>query len=142
MVEAGIDASTERFLQELARGEAAAAASTYDEDAILLPPAGEAVRGRKAIESFWQSGIEIGVRALELEPLERGEAGRLVYEVGRYRMVMQGAEDQPTLERGAYVVLHRQDPDGSWRRAVDTFNRSPSRASEKASGGGKGGSRR
>jgi ketosteroid isomerase-like protein len=134
MVEAEINASTERFLQELARGEAAAAASTYDEDAILLPPAGEAVRGRKAIESFWQSG--------NLEPLERGEAGRLVYEVGRYRMVMQGAEDQPTLERGAYVVLHRQDPDGSWRRAVDTFNRSPSRASEKASGGGKGGSRR
>jgi ketosteroid isomerase-like protein len=142
MVGAEIDASTERFLQELARGDAAAAASTYDEHAILLPPAGEAVRGRKAIESFWKSGIEIGVRALELEPLERGEAGRLVYEVGRYRMVMQWAEDQRTLERGAYVVLHRQDPDGSWRRAVDTFNREPSQASDKAFCGGKGGSKR
>jgi len=142
MVRAEIDASTERFLQELARGDAAAAASNYVEHAILLPPAGEAVRGRKAIESFWKSGIEIGVRALELEPLECGEAGRLVYEVGRYRMVMQWAEDQPTLERGAYVVLHRQNPDGSWRRAVDTYNRSPSQASEKAFDGGKGGSKR
>ena len=142
MVGAEIDAGNERFLQELARGDAAAVASAYNEDAILLPPAGEAVRGRKAIESFWQSGIEIGVRALELEPLERGDAGQLVYEVGRYRMVLQPAEDQPTLERGAYVVLHRQDPDGSWRRAVDTFNRSPSQASERVCGGGKGGSRR
>jgi ketosteroid isomerase-like protein len=142
MVRAEIDTCTERFLTELARGDAAGAASTYGEHAILLPPAGEAVRGRKAIESFWKSGIEIGLRALELEPLDRGEAGRLVYEVGRYRIVMQSAEDQPTLERGAYVVLHRQDRDGSWRRAVDTFNGSPSQASERACGGGKGGSRR
>jgi ketosteroid isomerase-like protein len=142
MVEAEIDASTERFLQELARGDAAAAASVYDEDAILLPPTGEAVRGRKAIESFWQSGIEIGVRTIELEPHERGEAGLLVYEVGRYRMVMQAAEDQPTLEHGAYVVLHRQEPDGSWRRAVDTFNRAPSQGLGRASRGGKGGSKR
>ena len=128
MVEAEIDASTERFLQELARGDAVAAASTYDEQAILLPPVGEAVRGRKAIRSFWQSGIEIGVRAIELEPLERGEAGRLVYEVGRYRTVLQQAEEQPTFEPGAYVVLLRQEPDGSWLRVVDTFNRAPSRA--------------
>jgi ketosteroid isomerase-like protein len=50
MVEAEINASTERFLQELARGEAAAAASTYDEDAILLPrparPSGDGRRSR------------------------------------------------------------------------------------------------
>ena len=142
MVGAEIDAGNERFLQELARGDAAAVASAYNQHAILLPPTGEAIRGRKAIESFWRSGIEIGVLAVELEVLERGDAGQLVYEVGRYRMVLQPAEDQPTLERGAYVVLHRQDPDGSWRRAVDTFNRSPSQASERVCGGGKGGSRR
>jgi ketosteroid isomerase-like protein len=135
-----IDASNGRFLEELARGDAAAAASTYDEHAILLPPTGEAIKGRKAIQSFWQSGIEIGVRAVELEPLERGEADRFVYEVGRYRMVLQRAEDEPTLERGAYVVLYRQEPDGSWRRAVDTFNREPSQASRRARGG-RGGSR-
>lgn len=142
MVEAEIDASTERFLQELARGDAAAAASIYDEHAILLPPTGEVVRGRKAIESFWQSGIEVGVRTIELEPHERGEAGRLVYEIGRYRMVMQAVEDQPALEHGAYVVLHRQEPDGSWLRAVDTFNRAPSQALGRAARGGNGDSKR
>jgi ketosteroid isomerase-like protein len=142
VVGAEIDASNERFLQELARGDAVAAASAYDEHAILLPPTGEAIRGRKAIESFWRSGIEIGIRAVDLEPLQRGEAGQLMYEVGRYRMVLQTAEDQPTFERGAYVVLHRQEPDGSWRRAVDTFNRAPSQALGTASPGGKGGSKR
>ena len=141
MVGAEIDAGNERFLQELARGDAAAVASAYNQHAILLPPTGEAIRGRKAIESFWRSGIEIGVRT-DLETLERPDADPFVYEVGRYRMLFQRAEDGPKLERGAYVVLHRQDPDGSWRRAVDTFNRSPSQASERVCGGGKGGSRR
>jgi ketosteroid isomerase-like protein len=117
-----IDASNGRFLEELARGDAAAAAAVYAEGAILLPPTGEVIRGRKAIESFWRSGIEIGVRSIELQRLEHSEADRLLYELGRYRMLVQRAEHEPKLERGAYVLLHRQEPDGSWRRAVDMFN--------------------
>ena len=142
MVRIEIDGGNGRFQEELACGDATAVAAVYAEGAILLPPSGEVIRGRKAIESFWRSGIEIGVRSVELQRLEHSEADRLLYELGHYRMVMQRADDQPTLEHGAYVVLHRQDPDGSWRRAVDTFNRSPSQSSEKAFGGGKGGSRR
>jgi ketosteroid isomerase-like protein len=116
-----IDASNERFLEELARGDATAAATAYAEGAILLPPSGEIIRGRKAIESFWRSGIEIGVRT-DLETLERADADPFVYEVGRYRMLFQRAEDGPKLERGAYLLLYRQEPDGSWLRAVDMFN--------------------
>jgi ketosteroid isomerase-like protein len=137
-----IDASSGRFLEELAKGDAAAAAAVYAEGAILLPPTGEVIRGRKAIESFWRSGIEIGVRSVELQRIEHSEADRLLYELGRYRMLVQRAGHEPKLERGAYVHLHKQEPDGSWRRAVDMFNRSPSQASEKDVGVGKGGSRR
>jgi ketosteroid isomerase-like protein len=94
----------------------------------LVPPSGEAIRGRKAIESFWRSGIEIGVRAVELDALELGDAGRLTYEVGRYRMLLRPADDEPRFERGAYVVLYKQEPDGSWLRAVDMFNATSSHA--------------
>jgi ketosteroid isomerase-like protein len=117
-----IDASNEQFLEELARGDAIAAAAAYDPHAILLPPTGEAIRGRNAIESFWRSGIEIGVGTVELETFECGDAGRLIYDVGRYRMLLERADREPKLERGAYLVLYRQEPDGSWRRAVDMFN--------------------
>jgi ketosteroid isomerase-like protein len=140
MVRPEINASNARFLEEIARGDAAAAAGVYAERAVLVPPSGEAIRGRKAIESFWRSGIEIGVRAVELEALELGDAGRLTYEVGRYRMLLRPADNEPRFERGAYVVLYKQEPDGSWLRAVDTFNREPSQASRRARGG-RGGSR-
>jgi ketosteroid isomerase-like protein len=137
-----IDAGNGRFLEELARGDAAAAAAAYAEHAILLPPNGDVIRGRKAIESFWRSGIEIGVRMVELEALERQDAERLVYEVGRYRMLFEADDAKPKLERGAYVVLHRQEPDGSWRRAVDMFNvTAPSHTPRSGRVTGKGGSK-
>ena len=132
MVETEIDASNTWFLQKLADGETAAAATAYEEHAVLLPPVGEAITGRKAIEIFWQSGIEIGVQAVELEPLERRQAARVVCEIGRYRFVLQRAEDQPTLEHGAYFAFHRHGPDGSWLRLVDSFNREPSPTSASA----------
>ena len=132
MVETEIDASNTWFLQKLADGETAAAATAYEEHAVLLPPVGEAITGRKAIEIFWQSGIEIGVQAVELEPLERRQAARVVCEIGRYRFVLQRAEDQPTLEQGAYFAFYRHGPDGSWLRLVDSFNREPSPTSASA----------
>ena len=136
-----IDARNAQFLEEIARGDAAAAAGVYAERAVLVPPSGEAIRGRKAIESFWRSGIEIGVRAVELEALELGEAGRLTYEVGRYRMLFQRADERPKLERGAYLLLYRQEPDGSWLRAVDMFNATSSQASRSEHVTAKGGSK-
>jgi ketosteroid isomerase-like protein len=141
-VRTGIDASNGRFLEELARGDAAAAAAVYAEGAILLPPTGEVIRGRKAIESFWRSGIEIGVRSIELERLEHSEADRLLYELGRYQMLVHRAEHEPKLERGAYVLLHRQEPDGSWRRAVDMFTTAPSDSPRTERVTVKGGSKR
>ena len=141
MVRTEINASNARFLEEISRGDAAAAAGVYAERAVLVPPSGEAIRGRKAIESFWRSGIEIGVRAVELDALELGDAGRLTYEVGRYRMLLRPADDEPRFERGAYVVLYKQEPDGSWLRAVDMFNAtsSPRPRSERVTA--KGGSK-
>jgi ketosteroid isomerase-like protein len=136
-----IDASNGRFLEEVARGDATAAATAYAEGAILLPPSGEIIRGRTAIESFWRSGIEIGVRRVDLETLERSDANRLVYEVGRYRMLFQRPDDEPKLERGTYVLLHRQGPDGSWLRAVDMFNATSSQAARSEHVTAKGGSK-
>jgi ketosteroid isomerase-like protein len=39
-------------------------------------------------------------------------------ETGRY--VLAGGA--VVLDRGKYLVLHRRQADGSWRRAVDVFN--------------------
>jgi uncharacterized protein (TIGR02246 family) len=116
-----IGANAERFAAALASGDGSGAAAVYVEDAVLLPPAGGAIRGREAIERFWQSGIEIGLRAVELEPLGWGGAGAILYEHGRYRMLLSAA-GRSKVQRGAYVLVHVQvTDDGSWHWAVSTF---------------------
>jgi uncharacterized protein (TIGR02246 family) len=117
-----IAATADRFAAALARGDSAEAAAVYVEDAIVLPPSGNVISGRDAIERFWLSGIEIGLDAVELEPLGRGNANSIVYEHGRYRIVLAPDGGRLQEQRGAYVVVHVQAAeDSSWRWAVGAF---------------------
>ena len=121
-MEAEIAANTERFSAALGSGDGAGAATVYVEEALLLPPTGDVISGREAIERFWRSGIEIGLRAVELEPLGRAGMGSVVYEHGRYRMLLSPAAGRSKVQRGAYVVVHvRVADDSSWHWAVSTF---------------------
>lgn len=121
-MEAEIAANTERFSAALGSGDGAGAATVYVEEALLLPPTGDVISGREAIERFWRSGIEIGLRAVELEPLGRAGMGSVVYEHGRYRMLLALVDDRSKVERGAYVVVQVQaDEDSPWRWAVNAF---------------------
>jgi ketosteroid isomerase-like protein len=120
-IEAEIVTSTERFHAALTRRDGSGAAAVYGEDALLLPPAGDVIRGRGAIGRFWSGGIEVGLRAVELERLGRGGTGSIVYEHGGYRMLLVHADGRSKVERGPYVVVHVRSEDGSWRWAVNTF---------------------
>ena len=55
---------------------------------------------------------------LETESLE--EHGDIAVEQGRY--VLRAAGD--VVERGKYVVVHRRQPDGTWRFGLDIWNSS------------------
>lgn len=120
-IEAEITANTERFSAALASGDGTGAVGAYADDALLLPPTGDVISGREAIERFWRGGIEIGLHAVELERRGRGGAGPVLYEHGRYRMRLALVDDRSKVERGSYVVVHVQADDGSWRWAVSAF---------------------
>jgi ketosteroid isomerase-like protein len=101
----------------LGAGDAALAAAAYAADGRLLSPAAELVRGRSEIEAYWRAGIAVGLSRLELQTLDLEVLGGVAIEVGRYVL-----ELGPTTDRGKYLVLHRRQADGAWRRAVDVFN--------------------
>jgi ketosteroid isomerase-like protein len=120
--EADIAANSERFSAAMSTGDCARAAAVYGEDAVLLPPTGDVIRGRPAIERFWRSGVEIGLHAVEFERFGRGGTGSVVYEHGRYRIAITRVDGRAQVERGPYVVVHVQaDENGSWHWAVNVF---------------------
>jgi ketosteroid isomerase-like protein len=114
--------SNRRFADAAARGDARTMASAYTNDADLLPPNAEALRGQVAIERFWRGGIEMGIRGLELETLQLEPADGLAYEIGRYTLCFQKEHGVPVTDEATYVVIHRRQPDGSWQKAVEIFN--------------------
>jgi uncharacterized protein (TIGR02246 family) len=114
--------SNRRFANAAARGDPRAMASAYTNDADLLPPDAEALRGRVAIERFWQGGIEMGIRGLELKTLQLVPADSLAYEIGRYTLCFEKEHGVRVTDLANYVVIHRSQPDGSWQKAVEIFN--------------------
>jgi uncharacterized protein (TIGR02246 family) len=118
--ESRIRESTAAFAAAVNRGDAEHAAGLYSEDARLLPPAADPIAGRLAIASYWRAGVALGVAVL-LEPAELQLVGPFALEIGRYAFSLADRPAEP-VDRGTYLVLHRRQADGSWRRSVDVFS--------------------
>jgi signal transduction histidine kinase len=130
-----VEQNNRRFSAAVVRGDARAMASAYADDAELLPPNAEALRGRDDIERFWRGGIEMGIRSVELETLELRQADGFAFEVGRYTLRIEQDGGEPVTDVGKYVIVHRRGPDGTWRRAVEMFNWSAPCPGEREFGG-------
>ena len=117
-----LDRGRVAFATALRSGDAAAAADAYAEDATLVAPAAEVLRGRLAIERFWRTGVETGIESVELSVLDLRRSGEVVIEIGRYALHMAPDTGGPVVDRGRYVVVHRADRDGRWRRVAEMFS--------------------
>ena len=96
-------------------------AALYTEDARLLAPAAPPILGRDAIERYWRTGLDSGVREIELELVEIENRYGIAYELGRYALAVDGEQGR-VVDRGDYLVVHERQNDGSWRWAVEMFN--------------------
>jgi uncharacterized protein (TIGR02246 family) len=105
-----IEAAVQRYVEASNQGDADALASLYADDAVLLPPDHEPVRGRAAIGDFWRQGTDEGL-----------EVTTLTVEVGRYHLP---ATDEEPADSGKYVMCLKRQRDGAWKLTADIWNRS------------------
>jgi uncharacterized protein (TIGR02246 family) len=101
------------------KGDAAAVAAMYTEDAYVPPPGAEIVKGRTSIEAFWrQAAQQMGdakLTTLDVLPLGRSAAR----EIGT---VTLKTKSQPPQEiAGKYVVVWRK-VGGKFKLATDIWN--------------------
>jgi uncharacterized protein (TIGR02246 family) len=119
---ADIDRGRLAFASALSSGDATAAAAIYADDATLIAPAADVFRGRPAIERFWQTGVETGIEQVELAVLELQLRGEVAFEVGRYALHLAPESGGSIVDRGRYLIVHRIEADGRWRRAAEMFS--------------------
>ncbi|TMJ64897.1 MAG: SgcJ/EcaC family oxidoreductase [Alphaproteobacteria bacterium] len=101
------------------KGDAAAVAALYTEDAYVLPPGSSMVKGRAAIEAFWrqaaQQMTDAKLTTVDVLPLGRSAAR----EVGTVTLKTKSQPPQEVV--GKYVVVWRKIG-RDWKLATDIWN--------------------
>jgi ketosteroid isomerase-like protein len=119
---AEVNAVAQALHDGIAGGDAAALASLYSEEAKFMPPNMEPCDGREEIQAAMQGLIDMGVRSLDVEPLEVHEAGQMTIEYGSYVLGIEPPGAGRMTDVGSYIVVHETQPDGSTLIAYDIFN--------------------
>lgn len=94
----------------------------YADDAVMMNPGGEPLKGKDAIKAAI-SGM-MADKALTLtfksSKVDVAKSGDLGYTQGDYQMTMTNPKTHKVMnDRGAYVTTFRKQPDGSWRAVAD-----------------------
>jgi uncharacterized protein (TIGR02246 family) len=110
-----------RLEQAFNRGDAAAVAALYTEDATLLPPGGDILSGRRAAQARWQAAYDTGARNLSLAPVSVETWGDAAREIGRFTLEAPGQGGQTARVEGKYVAVWKNTADG-WRLDTDIWN--------------------
>ena len=116
---ATIEKLNELWTAAFNKGDAAAVAALYAEDAYVLPPGSTMVKGRAAIEAFWrQAAQQMGDAKLttaDVLPLGRSAAR----EIGTVTLKTKSQPPQEVV--GKYVVVWRKIG-RDWKLATDIWN--------------------
>lgn len=89
-VRKAIEKANAKLCEGVRAGDAAAMAHCYTEDACLLPPNSEMIRGKKAIEEFWGAPIsQIGLKDATLTTVEIAGGDDTVTEMGELSLKIQ-----------------------------------------------------
>jgi uncharacterized protein (TIGR02246 family) len=117
-VKAAIDAANKKFGTAVAAGNTADIAGLFTDDAMVLPPNGESVIGRPAIEKLFQALVAAGIKEITLTAKEVESHGDAATEIGVYS-VKDGTGKE--IDRGKYMVSWKKIQ-GQWKLHRDIWN--------------------
>jgi ketosteroid isomerase-like protein len=116
---ATIQKHNDAFAAAFNKGDYATVAGMYAEDATLLPPGAEMVKGRAGIQAFWTKAGEgvtdAKLTAVEVTPL----GGAWAREIGTFSLKTKASPPQELT--GKYVVIWQKAGD-DWKLATDIWN--------------------
>ena len=120
-----IEQRVREFEAAFNRGDMAALAALYTEDATLMPPDSGAITGRHGIEQFWRGVRDSGVVRVALHTQQVEASGDLAAEVATADLSAASGTGQTSTIPVKYVVVWKRHAGGPWQLAVDIWNSRP-----------------
>jgi uncharacterized protein (TIGR02246 family) len=109
----------DKWAEAFDKGDAAALAAMYTEDAYALPPGAEMMKGRSAIEAFWRQQMQqigdVKCTALDVKPLGRSAAR----EIGTCSFKTKA---QPPQDGALKYAVVWEKAGSQWRLLQDIWN--------------------
>jgi uncharacterized protein (TIGR02246 family) len=118
-----IMAVADAYVAAVLKGDAAAIAALYTDDAMEMPPNAAPVKGRAAITEFQKKNVaNAKFSAFTLNHVETRAAGDVGYDIGTYSQTLTptGAPG-PINDTGKYIVVVKKGG-GKWRVAYVCYN--------------------
>ena len=112
------------FVDAIGRQDASAIAALYDEEARLVAPALDTLRGRASVAAFWRAGVDSGISDVELQPDDVEVTGAIAWEVGRYALRLLPEGGVQVQEVGRYLLIYALEGE-RWQRAAEMFRPDP-----------------
>jgi ketosteroid isomerase-like protein len=122
-VKAKIEAGNKAYVQTLLKGDATAAASYYDENAVSLSSNMPMVKGRAAIEKSLTGLIQPGLKLKEFTTttISVEGAGDIAVELGRAFLTIE-MNGKVIADTGKYLTVWKKQADASWKIAYDSYS--------------------
>jgi uncharacterized protein (TIGR02246 family) len=109
----------DRWAEAFNKGDAAAAAAMYTEDAYVLPAGAAMVKGRPAIEAMWRQNMQqfdnVKCTTIDVKPL----GGSAAAEIGTCSFKTKAQPPQDDALK--YAVVWRKEG-GQWKLMQDIWN--------------------
>jgi uncharacterized protein (TIGR02246 family) len=123
-VRAAIAAIDKKFMDDVNRGNAAAGAAAYTDDAIVMPPNHSPLEGKQAIEKYLaEIGSQLQASNFQLSILEVDVQGDTTIVRGAFSnsFTVRGP-DAPMEDQGKTLNVWKRQADGSWKLHRDIWN--------------------
>ncbi len=121
--EAAIRSANAHFTDAFNRSDWNGVTANYADDAVVLMPNADSMRGAAAIRAGYGSmnGMSPSLRTATDRVVQSGD---LAYETGTYQMQLTPAGGAAMNDRGKYLTVWRRQPTGDWKIVADMINTS------------------
>ena len=110
----GMQQINETFTEALQAGDAKTLSQVYAENALLMVPNAEIVRGRHDIEEFYQAVLNSGFHDHIYERIALEVRADLGYEAAQFTLLTKNEQGEVKQTRGKHLLILKHTDDRWW----------------------------
>jgi uncharacterized protein (TIGR02246 family) len=105
-------------------GSTEKALAYYEDNAMQLAPNMAMLKGKDAIKPSMEQMMKSGMKmtTVDFTLVDLQASGTIAYEIGTYDMTMTAGKMGEMKDHGKYITLWREQADGTWKVAAETWN--------------------